>query len=491
MGAIITSQPDNGQLLAAYKPIVISCTASTDDGKIPALVLCDVYINSLYYRTFFSSKAEPDGQYYFDICDAVQEKVTSFFPPINGVKIEVTKKPIVDVFVKCRTAKINSAGLFEPEQNPPIPGNNETLPLSGHGEQSNSFLVLNAVIQVGENPDLRQLLNQFKSGKWETDSLPLTRRHQINRLRTDESSFFPLITNKEIGKIKLHAMFRGDKVMRVYERTINWEQDVNEITNPPVVDVKWLTSSGQIHTNNGNWDLKNGEFPSIQIIAHPSDPDNDIVKTELFVNDGSGWQFVEKFGSSNISIVQGLQVGEYSYKAIVTDSRNNSAESNLLRYIVKDTTPIPGTITLQEGDTITLSGGTYRSKPMAPVSQIPSPDPNPDPGEQPSPDAWITNYSIDFGLAFKNFYAVKGMQPEELRIQFLGLIGYNSWRYNNSLITETNYSNKTVNPSELTHFAASSYFEEQGTAEIYHVFSIYHVADPSQIFTNYLLMQFT
>ena len=82
------------------------------------------------------------------------------------------------------------------------------------------------------------------------------------------------------------------------------------------------------------------------------------------------------------------------------------------------------------------------------------------------------------------------MLASELRIKFKNLIGYTTWRYNNTLITHTNYTSVEVEPSQLNQFNAQSEIEEYGIATIIHEFEIYHTSDPSQIFTNYLQMNF-
>ena len=101
-----------------------------------------------------------------------------------------------------------------------------------------------------------------------------------------------------------------------------------------------------------------------------------------------------------------------------------------------------------------------------------------------------TTYSTALGNAIKDFYEAKGMVSSELRIKFKNLNGYFNWRYNNTLITSSNYSTTEVQPSQITQFNAQSTLEEIGLAEIIHEFEIYHIADPSQKFTNYLQMTF-
>ena len=476
MPAIITQQPTANQLLSAYKPMVIACTATTSTGGVPTLVLCDVYINSAYYRTFFSSKADKEGKYTFDIQDAVQERLTYFIPPIDGKKIEINNSSLIDVVVKLRTSKLNASGLNEFEQTPPIPGTDDTLPSTGQGVTSNKFFALNILIQNEENQDINSLCSSFKTNDWNDEAIPLTRRNKINFLTANQSSYFPFLSEKDIRKVKLFARLKGSTDFQEYEREIVWADDINEVSNPPTINIKWLTNDSSETITPKVFDLKFGAFVPIKIKTYPEDPDSDIEKVELFSNtNNSGWISLGEL-TTNIFDINILAVGKYQYKAIVTDSKANFAESNILVYEIKDTTPAPGTITLEDFDNIVATGGLYstRIKPM--------PD-----GE---PDRFITYYSIDLGTTIKDFYEGKGMIASELRIKFTELFDYNSWRYNNTVVTESNYSSTEVMPSQLTQFNSDSDLEEVGTAQIIHEFQIYHTADPLQVFTNYLQMQF-
>lgn len=464
------SQPTPSQLLTAYKPVVFVVTATTDDAKTPSIVFCDVYINSVYFRTFFSSKSDSNNKYVFDIKDAVQEKLEYFIPPIDESKLQINNASLVDVFVKIRTAKIDAAGLNQSEQIPPIPGNDDDNPIPGNGYFSNKFFVLNAVIQNEENQDINDLLKRFRKGQWNNEALPLTRRNYINLLHPGQSSYFPIITDKEVGKIKLFAKFKGESTFREYEKEI-LPDDVVEVSNPPTINIKWLLSDNSETIDSYVWDLKNGSFPPIKIKTYPEDPDNDVATVEIFQKKDSDDFISQGFIIVNHFDIASLTVGTYQYKAVVTDSKANSAESNILNYKVKDTTPAPGTITLEENEVVEVAGGNYSTRPAL-------------------DEGFLSNYSIAMVTAISDFYEAKGMLSSELRIKFKNLFRYNNWRYNNTLITTSNYSSTEVQPSQLTQFNAQSVIEEVGIAMIVHEFEIYHMSDPSIIFTNYLQMTF-
>ena len=484
MPVTIKSQPQSNQLLSAYQPVVIVCEATTNEGNIPTLVFCDVYVNSIYYRTFFSSKADKNNQYIFDIQDAAQEKFSYFVPPMDGVQIHINNSSLIDVFVKIRTSKLNSSGLNEPEQIAPIPGTDDTLPIGGQGTASNKFYLLNALVQQEENQNIIPLLSSFKTNEWNNEALPLTRRNETNLLTANQSSYFPFLSEKDISKVKLFAKFKGQNDFKTYSRNINWFDDIVEVTNPPTITIKWLFADNSENTNPNFWDLKYGAFPAIKIKTYPEDPDGDVETLELFQSvNNEDWISIEVL-SSNIYDISNLPVGKYRYKAKVTDSKNNSAESNVLSYEVKDTTPAPGTINLEEYETVPVLYGAYTTRVKSGPVII---DPNPENPE--NNDTYYSTYSIVLS-AIKTFYENKGMIASELRIKFKNLIGYSDWRYNNSLITETNYTATEVSPDALSQFNASSNFQEVGTAIIIHEFEIYHIADSSQKFTNYLQMEF-
>lgn len=477
------SQPAQSELLTAYKPVNFVVSASTNDGNVPPVVYCDVYINSAYYRTFFSTKSQ-NNQFSFDIQDAVQEVFTYYIPPMDGAQLQINKASLVDVFVKIRTSKLNSLGLIETEQTAPIPGNDDEKPISGSGTISNKIYVLNALIQNEENQNIFELLKSFRRGTWNNEALPLTRRNEVNFIQAGQSSYFPILTEKDIAKVKLSAKFKDGSVRDYYSEIV--PEDVVEVSNPPTINIKWLWNDGSENINDNYWDLKSGNFPGIKIKVYPEDPDEDIVKVELFQKKNDGAFISIAVMTDNIFDISGLIVGNYKYKAIVTDSKNNIAESNILNYEVKDTTPAPGTITLENDETIVITGGIYFSRIIGhpPISNL----------EQTLPEDgfnYLTNYNISFLDAIKNFYENKGMVASELRIKFQNIFGYNYWNYNNTLVTDSNYSNTEVSPDVITQFYASSNFQEIGTATIIHEFEIYHIADPSQKFTNYLQMEFS
>lgn len=336
MPVTITQQPTANQLLSAYQPVVIACTATTADGGVPVLVLCDVYINGVYYRTFFSSKADREGKYVFDIQDAIQEKLNYFIPPIDGKKIEITSETLGDVFVRLRTTKLNSSGLNEPEQIAPIPGTEETPLIPGEGLQSNKFFALNLLIQNEENQNIDALLKAYRTNTWNNEALPLTRRNKTNFLTDSQSSFFPFLSEKRPKTICIDVRFKGQANFTHYCKELT-NDDINEVSNPPVVNIKWKDNSGVENRNCSN------NTCAFEITILKSDIDGDIASQEILVSTDNGvnWTsfstaMINEF-TDDISIV-----GSRWYKVIVTDTANNSGTSNVLK-ITKQQTVQPTT----------------------------------------------------------------------------------------------------------------------------------------------------
>lgn len=467
MPVTITQQPTANQLLSAYQPVVIACTATTADGGVPVLVLCDVYINGVYYRTFFSSKADRDGKYIFDIQDAIQEKLNYFIPPIDGKKIEITSETLGDVFVRLRTTKLNSSGLNEPEQIAPIPGTEETSPIPGEGLQSNKFFALNLLIQNEENQDIEALLKAYRTNAWNNEALPLTRRNKTNFLTDSQSSFFPFLSEKRPKTICVDVRFKGQANFTHYCKELT-NDDINEVSNPPTINIKWMNATTSVEdVVDKTWDLKSGPFPLIKIKIYADDLDFDVVSVELFQKIGNDPFTSLGYITSSTYDVIALLVGIYIFKAKITDSKGNSVESNILKYQVTDTT---GVININDGAVLDVGGGIYTYGGH---------------GQATSLDLTISVSSV-----ISTFYS--SMDLSKLRIKFSNLADFQSWGYSGFLVNQDNYETTEISPSQLTTFKAfkSEADEPSGYVSVMHEFQIYHIDEPGNIFTNYLFMTF-
>ncbi|TWP28435.1 hypothetical protein ETU08_00080 [Apibacter muscae] len=207
----ITQQPEVSSLNAAYKPIVFKVLATENNSSNkPPVVYCDVYIDDVYYKTF--SKTINIGinggsfEYLFDIQD-IKELLEYNLPTINGNTIQQMTNTLRKVFVKFRNAYKDNNGFIISEQKAPIQGTSNKKPISGEGLISNTFYILNSLIQQEEKQDLSELLNSYKTDEWDINTFPLTKRPKNIYLKKTESSFFPIITDKTPYKICIEVTY--------------------------------------------------------------------------------------------------------------------------------------------------------------------------------------------------------------------------------------------------------------------------------------------
>lgn len=235
----ITYQKANNSINAAYRPIVYRCTATISGASInnyiPPVVYCDIYLNKVYYKTIskkqFIFNNGTDPEYEFDIQDAVQEVLSYNLPLINGdVPIQFTKS-IAQVYVKFRNAKFDVNGFIESEQLEPIQGTSSSSPVSGEGIQSNEIIVTNSTIQHEDNQEFALFLNNYKTNSWDENSYPLTRRPKNFKLTKNDSSYFPILTNRTVSCIGLYYKLKNsddfNSVSYCYENCAVTISDVN------------------------------------------------------------------------------------------------------------------------------------------------------------------------------------------------------------------------------------------------------------------------
>lgn len=217
----ITYQPQFNSLNAAFRPIVFRCKAKipnpTPENYAPTVVYCDIYLNDIYYKSVSRSAfINDDGiapEYEFDIQDAVQEVMTASLPIMDGPDVEDHTDNLKVVFVKFRNAYLDTNGFNVSEQTAPVQGTSSSAPVAGDGAQSNSFYVLYAVIQHEENQNLKELLNSYKTGIWNENSFPLTKRPQDVKICRNDSSHFPILTDKVLNKLCIKIKtFSGEEI---------------------------------------------------------------------------------------------------------------------------------------------------------------------------------------------------------------------------------------------------------------------------------------
>lgn len=211
MPITILNQNAPDSLCVAYRPIFFEIkayiTGSTTTEFIPPIVYCDVYVNDVYYKSMSKSsyvyKDNIGGYYEFDIQDSIQEIMSFNLPEMDGNLIFNFNNTIKEVYVKFRNAKFDSNGFILSEQAAPVQGTSSNSPISGAGEKSNSFFVVNSTLQHYESQSITELLDSYKTGIWDKSCLPLTKKPIKNNLCINDSSYFPFISNSEVKCLKL------------------------------------------------------------------------------------------------------------------------------------------------------------------------------------------------------------------------------------------------------------------------------------------------
>lgn len=223
MSIVITLQPELDSLNAVYRPIVYRCAArisgATSLVYVPPVVYCDIYVNTIYYKTLSKTQYDTNNGFEpvfeFDIQDAIQEIMEYNLPEIDGSNVLEFTNTIKKVSVKFRNAKYDSNGFIASEQTEPIQGTSNSDPVSGGGVESYLCYVVNATIQHEEEQTFPLYLDSYKTGAWDDEDLPMTRRPKIMKLCRTDSSYFPIVTAKDIECLFLYYKLKGDIDFRV------------------------------------------------------------------------------------------------------------------------------------------------------------------------------------------------------------------------------------------------------------------------------------
>lgn len=209
----ITIQPAANSLNVAYRPIVFRSIIPTTTLDIPPVVYCDIYINGTYYKTLSKTQyLQLTGglpEYEFDIQDALQEVMSYNLPAMDGDAILEVDKTVRKAFVKFRNAALDSDGFIVSEQLEPIQATSSNVAVQGGGLESNEFYVYNATLQHEDNQDFAQFLSSYRTGTWDADSYPLTKRPKTIKLCKNDSSYFPITTDKDVTCLRLNYKLAG------------------------------------------------------------------------------------------------------------------------------------------------------------------------------------------------------------------------------------------------------------------------------------------
>jgi hypothetical protein len=210
----IITQPSSNSINAAYRPIVFVVRATeTDSTPIPPVVYCDIYINSVFYKTLsknqYYSLASGASDWLFDIQDACQEMLKSNISPNGESSIVLDLGPLINVQCKFRSSGIDTNGFVLAEDTAPIQGTGSVDPTSGTGTASNSIIVINSTLQHNQNQNLLTHLNSYKTGTWNASTFPLTHRTDNYRVCKRSSDYFPILSAFVPDCIRIHYKVKG------------------------------------------------------------------------------------------------------------------------------------------------------------------------------------------------------------------------------------------------------------------------------------------
>lgn len=214
----ITAQPVSGSLMAAYRPVVFIVEATSTQGTPqPPYVVCDIYLNDVYYksieRTAPDSLGANSSVFLFDISDALQEYLAVDLAPVSNNNLLNAPHSSCKVLCRFRSSGVDSDGFTTEEGTRPTQATKFTAAVSGDGTASNQFFAINAALQHEDNQELAAHLNSFKQGTWDALAWPLTHRNNYF-FCNDSSDHYPLIYSGPCTQtdICIHYRMRGSSV---------------------------------------------------------------------------------------------------------------------------------------------------------------------------------------------------------------------------------------------------------------------------------------
>lgn len=193
----IISQPGSFSINAAYRPVIVRVAAADTNGQIfPPVVYCDIYFNGIFYKTIAKTlydKADTyDSEWQFDMQDAAQEYLQNIVTANGGTSILLHPEAFTECYCMLRSSVIDANGFLVPEGTAPVQGTGSNQPVAGSGgTNTNTFFILNCVLQHEDNQDLATHLNSYKSNTWQPLCYPLSHRPNIY-IDIDKSDYFPL-----------------------------------------------------------------------------------------------------------------------------------------------------------------------------------------------------------------------------------------------------------------------------------------------------------
>jgi hypothetical protein len=275
---IISYQPINNSLNVAYRPIVFRCRAkipfATLSNYLSPIVYCDIYVDDVYYKTFSKTQYVKNSftipvygtdtfagvnflnnnwtppEYEFDIQDALQEVMGYNLPTIDGAEILELTNTVKKVFVKIRNAYLDENGFVVSEQTAPIQGDVLNPPVPGQGTLSNEIWVYNATLQHEDNQNFNQFLDGWKTGIWNPESFPLTKKPKVIKICQTDSSYFPISTTSNVRCLELNYKLKGQsnylksRWCKQIDRCNLYVSSVVPTINGALIDLSWINSAG-------------------------------------------------------------------------------------------------------------------------------------------------------------------------------------------------------------------------------------------------------
>jgi len=203
----IESEPGSAtslKIMAAYRPIVFQFSAANN----PPVVYCDIYFNSVYYKTISKTITNAAGYYQFDIQDAAQEYLKAILAPNGQSNVVVPSQFFTQCFCKFRVSSFDTNGFIAPETPVPIQATGTQVAVSGGGIQSNLFYILNSSLQHENNQSLATHLSYYKNGVWDANVFPATHRPNKYKVYMSDSDYYPLITCMDITQLNIEVRYK-------------------------------------------------------------------------------------------------------------------------------------------------------------------------------------------------------------------------------------------------------------------------------------------
>jgi hypothetical protein len=236
----ISYQPAVAQLMAAYRPIVLKVLATETGGDpTPPYVVCDIYIDDVYYKSIFRTTAETDGSWFFDISTALQEYLQPDLGQLDNELVLASVHSSAKVFCRFRSSGLDDNGFTEEEGTRPVQATRTTDAVAGDGFQSNAFFVINAALQHEDNQNLETHLNSYKNGDWSDDAYPLSHRSKYFFCPGD-GDHFPVVFKGDCTQTALvmHFRLRGETEFQ--------EVDAEDINTCDAIEFEVSTEANRV-----------------------------------------------------------------------------------------------------------------------------------------------------------------------------------------------------------------------------------------------------